>query len=493
MSHLTAVSSATSTSQTIRLPQTASIIEKASVKLERVRGEILKTQTFLAALPEATVRSILPIINEFVGADEVQEAQLSEDLAHVFEGNFKLSIFYRSFALMRKCMLFAEEFSKIPVSQSTDKTSGLTLAKACHQNIQKQIASLPFSHSSVYEVSLSAESTGIFFSKVIETLDRFTEEFVTPERRAALKGSREKLSEINGEALLLPVRHLYAKYGQKKTLMKSDGPFLKEWVKDIVSTQKKYATAIPPVVYEEGDSQGLSFSIKKEGQIRGYLHGTMHSMDYMKLYELSRISKIVEQRLYECVILSTEIAVNEEDDLFTNAIFSSEVGIPSSVESALIARAYHRGIANLGIDAEERNELISSLPASLPKKFQEGIELLFLEQKLKILKDPNFQNLFSSYRRGDLEGYQAAMLKVEETHPESEKAIENISARNLAMAENIDRLIKACEEVGTEIHEPHLKCFFAVGVSHLIHPKEESNTVVKLLVKKGYLVEFLQP
>ncbi len=69
--------------------------------------------------------------------------------------------------------------------------------------------------------------------------------------------------------------------------------------------------------------------------------------------------------------------------------------------------------------------------------------------------------------------------------------IECFSLRNEAMAENMDRLLKACGEVGLETQESPPKCFFAVGTDHLIPTKASPNSVVELLSMKSWTVEYI--
>jgi hypothetical protein len=484
-----------------------------SARLQKVRSEILQTYTFIAQMPELVSKSIVPIINEYVGSDPEQEAQLSEDLSDaviqlLWGKDKRIELFNYPFALWEKMHAFNDEMDKIKgllfSSSCADEQETSEVAKYLKQkliqDLKKQIGSLPFAQSSILEVSLNVEQLTIIFAKFFETSvqffkKRFDELSFLPcdgiSAFASLSVFLTQMAVLNKETQLLPLRALFNRYTQKRTLLKSDAPFIKNWIRDIISTRKKYTKWLPLPVYRKGDAHGFTFVIKKEDLVRGYLFGTYHYLDkIVGGYEVAKISKAVQKRLDECAVLGTEVAATESDSegwgrLFLDAVISSKYDHPSSVEAALIHRAYYRGIVNFGIDAEDRDY-------GLNRRDSFGIEALPKGEKL----EPNdvVKARFSLYRSGYFATTKSLLLEEETMHPPSSKVkIEFSSLRNESMAENMDNMLKACDEVGQEVQEAPSKCFFAIGADHLVPTKALPNSVVELLAKKGWTVEWLPP
>lgn len=228
---------------------------------------------------------------------------------------------------------------------------------------------------------------------------------------------------------------------------------LPEWIQEIVDSQKLFKKCLNAPSYENGNSKGVLYKIKKDGKTRGYLFGTMHQLISPELKKASKISSCVYQKLCKCAIIGTEIKIS-----------SCALG---SVEENLINVAKTQGIVNFGIDAEERYELKNEIKSLEKLNKTEQNEEDMKQQLCEIAK---------AYELGNEERLKTLLVNIDS----SSKIKEIEKTRNGLMAQNIHAFLKACESNGKKTILS--KCFFAMGIIHLV----EDNNVAEILSKRGW-------
>lgn len=284
------------------------------------------------------------------------------------------------------------------------------------------------------------------------------------------------------------------KYRMQEVMKQTDHPIVVEWIRHIAHSQQRHAKLLPPVtdMMKWGDSVGLTFTIKKADKVYGYLYGTTHHFKkrpWVKM--LTSLSLVTQARLFECSVLGLERNIKHR----------------FSVEEQLDELAVKRGIATIGIDAE--NVTVPVLQEYIVENEKEqGLlskpEELELEQIDPIKELARFVNgafdqrtiyrvAMVALHSGIIELMRASVLIQDSvTDPDIvKKTAEWDKPRNQAMADNIDVLLKACEKVGHERQEPSPKCFFAIGAAHLIPSPSLPESVVELVAAHGWDVELV--
>ena len=286
---------------------------------------------------------------------------------------------------------------------------------------------------------------------------------------------------IKAVKLKAHLENMPARFSYQQCLLKEDRPYVANWLQEIEAFQKKCSPFLPPIEssLEDGDSEGVSFVIKKNGRIRGYLQGTMHYLVpelIPETGEVLKVSKAVQQRLFECAYIATEIAMQPTVPSILNG---GEISGPDidSIDQVLVKSAYNRAIPNIGIDEEDRGGLISHLSGSSNSSATE-LNKDMIAVVLQAILSSGFKPLMDAIRTGDAN----KIKKMLDSEAPSVKDIEINAIRNQRMAENIDILLNA---------SPSQKGFFAIGAEHLIATKAEPESVVELLAKKGWAVELI--
>jgi hypothetical protein len=260
---------------------------------------------------------------------------------------------------------------------------------------------------------------------------------------------------------------------------------------------KKHAKLLPPVTLVPGDSEGITFVITKAKKIYGFLYGTMHnfSRGLLEAEILTHLSLSTQINLLNCSIIGTEITIQEEPS-------------SNSVEGSLMAIADKCGIVNIGIDdatcdrsmvgrtiAWTRDSRLDFLPRIEEPKFKELDQIEELASYLNGAKDARTLHRITTIAlySGIIELVWAAAL----SGSSMEKDVYQNTLqkqRNQSMADNIDTLLNSCVVIGEErIGEMPPRCFFAIGISHLIPTPAIPESVVELVAKKGWRVERLVP
>lgn len=263
----------------------------------------------------------------------------------------------------------------------------------------------------------------------------------------------------------------------------------------------------------QAKEQGLLYTIKKDGELRGYLLGTVHSddprvlnfssefMDALKSCDrfamelvpnqptLSRlleymhyqdgstlVSRIGEER-YSKLLAAAERYHLGPDQLSTMKVWAAmmTVSIPPPenglfMDLSLALQAAGHGLTVVGLETlDEQLSFLENMP--------EDQQLILLDQALEEFDNLHafYDELISAYVRSDLDGLQAQSdSQFEELPDEVEDYFfsKGIDARNLRMR---DRLV---DELGNG------KVFAAVGALHL--PGELG--LIELLRGEGYAV-----
>lgn len=263
----------------------------------------------------------------------------------------------------------------------------------------------------------------------------------------------------------------------------------------------------------QAKEQGLLYTIKKDGELRGYLLGTVHSddprvlnfssefMDALKSCDrfamelvpnqptLSRlleymhyqdgstlVSRIGEER-YLKLLAAAERYHLGPDQLSTMKVWAAmmTVSIPPPenglfMDLSLALQAAGHGLTVVGLETlDEQLSFLENMP--------EDQQLILLDQALEEFDNLHafYDELISAYVRSDLDGLQAQSdSQFEELPDEVEDYFfsKGIDARNLRMR---DRLV---DELGNG------KVFAAVGALHL--PGELG--LIELLRGEGYAV-----
>lgn len=330
-----------------------------------------------------------------------------------------------------------------------------------------------------------------FYDPKMEKTINLINEYIGADQSQEEAISKEKTS-LSPERLFLSEVQQYKK---KKMIRSEDRPYVLDWVKTIVSRHRKYVKLLPSITLEPGDSEGVTYVITKAKKIYGFLYGTMHnfSFDFLEGEILTKLSLETQIRLLSCHIIGTEITVEDEPTVH-------------SVEGALMNIADQCAITNIGIDDAtcDRSQVgtivtiavdskgIASQPKKEKPKLKEQDHIEDLSSYLTGATDERTLNRITliALHTGVLEFAWAASLTRARTFPDSDYQKSLQIQRHQAMAENIHTLLSACEVIGQESEgTPPPRCFFPIGISHLIPTQAVPKSVVELVAEKGWQVE----
>lgn len=229
---------------------------------------------------------------------------------------------------------------------------------------------------------------------------------------------------------------------------------LPEWVDEILSCQKIIKPFLPPILFQQEGSKGLTYKIKKEGKTCGYLFGTMHYLVIPELQKAAELSQATCKRLLKCAVLGTEIAIRNDDGT-------------DSVERKLMEVAKKYAIANFGIDTPEREAIIDTMGKT------DEPEISDVETRQCLVQ------MAESYRYGNIE--QMKMLAPKLLNPEIELK------RDTRMTENVDTFLKVAAILGKKRGEAPNRPFFGVGLDHLL--REGPGSMLSMLSEKGWTLQ----
>jgi hypothetical protein len=339
------------------------------------------------------------------------------------------------------------EISK--VSESNETTCfQVIFAKNIIPTMQKEVASLP--DSSLPFSSLSETKKQILLLKMIKSM------FLTLFPGGQIKEVKEFIGQMIGifEACSL------------EELMSST-EFLTEWMDEIVTCQNLFKKFLSMPTFDEGNSKGILYKIKKKGITCGYLFGTLHYLITPELLKASKCSSLIYKKLSNCSIIGTEAKVTSNENSL------------GSVEENFIEFAKTQGIVNFGIDSKERVKTLINLESdetSQKEKNTHEIQEMrqFLEESAK------------AYQSGDI---QRLKFLGEKTFKKQDIELENI--RNSCMAKNINAFLEACENAGKKHNEKCPKSFFAIGINHLIINNNIIESIPQKLANMSWEVELV--
>lgn len=225
------------------------------------------------------------------------------------------------------------------------------------------------------------------------------------------------------------------------------------WMDEILSCQKIVKPFLAEASFNPEGSKGLTYKIKKEGKTCGYLFGTMHYLVTPEMRKAGNLSGIIFKRLVKCAVMGTEIAIRGETQ-------------GDSVEDKLMEVAKARGIANFGIDAEERKEVGN---AKIDDSNVSDAEI-----------EGHITQLVQSYIAGNVE-----QLKQLSHNPRLDPVIEK--QRDAQMANNIDLFLKTAFVLGGTRGEAPFRSFFPLGVAHLL--REGPGSISSILAERGWTLQ----
>jgi hypothetical protein len=439
-----------------------------SEKLERIRSALIEASGMVTQFPVSMAKHTLSIVNDYLGPDDEQEIEISKGLVESFAPKF--------FTQMKNLMPQDPTFNKI-FEEMESALNKVVSSFPSMSSIEMELVG-PEQQDVLLEIAKAWVSIVESYSKHFSVKEK--EDFITLIQSVPLDSY---FSEMQ-------------KYAKKTVILKEDRPYLTGWVRAIVASQKKFAELIPPIACEAGDSHGITFEIKKGNRVYGYLYGTMHHFDkYRGMQIVTQISVQTLRRLFECAIIGTEVSLPDEPK-------------SRSLEGTLLSFATQHGIANLGLDEsnykyplmgrcwvrEESNatDFESFIKAEKEKAAKEAAEefdhmgelVRFVkggrDNKITLLRVKAialYSGIIQFAWAASLRGKARSLMR---------SAVD--SQRNLTMTENMDGLLKACDAVGLENQESPPKCFFAIGLNHLIPTKANPESVVELLAKKGWTV-----
>jgi hypothetical protein len=263
----------------------------------------------------------------------------------------------------------------------------------------------------------------------------------------------------------------------------------------------------------QASEQELLYTIKKDGQLQGYLLGTVHSddprvlnfssefmdalkscdrfamelvpnqptlsrlLEYMHYQDGSTLVSHIGEERYSKLLAAAERFHLGPDQLSTMKVWAAmmTISIPPPenglfMDLSLALQAAGHGLTVVGLETlDEQLSFLENMP--------EGMQLILLEQALEEIDNLHafYDELISAYVRSDLDGLQAQSdSQFEELPDEVEDYFfsQGIDARNMRMR---DRLV---DELGED------KVFAAVGALHL--PGELG--LIELLRGEGYAV-----
>jgi hypothetical protein len=285
----------------------------------------------------------------------------------------------------------------------------------------------------------------------------------------------------------------FSKSSFRLVVEEKDLKYLDEWVKEIVDCQRLFQTFLPPSVCETGKSKGFSCTIKKNGELRGWLYGTMHNCTTKEMTNAGKLSESVYQRLKQCSVLGTEIKIFTESD-------------KGSVENSLMAFARANAIVNLGLDSVERDRGQESpqkqAGGSILEHVSENALLSLIESKN--ISEENRQALqqYLTAKQNNVKMCdQLALLYQEGDYTKTKEAFEGI-ASGVKDSELPDVKIKrqtdliqhthACLLALEKARDPTAgipKGFFAYGFAHLFCDKIYPQTMESGLQALGWEIE----
>lgn len=248
----------------------------------------------------------------------------------------------------------------------------------------------------------------------------------------------------------------------------SSPELLPKWIEEIFVCQKLFKPFLPPLIFGDEGSRGITFKIRKDNKTHGYLFGTFHYLITKELHEAAKLSGRVFNRLLKCAIIGTEIKIPDTKSSF------------GSVEENLMLVARMQGIVNFGIDSPIRN-LYATMKEEKEKneKSTEEIEEIkrYLAQTAK------------AYHNGDIEQFKALDETKKALVGDDKDDTEIETARDACMALNIDTILNIVEVVGKEIFKTLPKSFFAIGTEHLLREGPES--IRSILFEKRWTLELV--
>lgn len=439
-----------------------------SGKLERVRSALIEESGMVVQFPVPMAQYTLSIVNDYLGPDSEQEIEISRGLGESFVPEF--------LAQMKNYLKLQDPiFNK--------------MFEEMESTLKKVALSFPFMSS------IEMEFGGPLQQDVLLEIAKAWVSIV--ESNSGLFSAEEKQSIITF-IQRIPLESYFSemeKYAKKEVILKEDRPYLAGWVRAIIASQNKFNKLIPPIPFTPGDSHGITFEIKKANRVYGYLYGTIHHLH--KLPELKIVTQISMQtlrRLLDCAIIGTEVSLPNEPK-------------SRSLEGTLLSFASQCGIVNLGLDERDYvypieygaiagdSATIEFLrKANKPKTTAEA-DIDYMGELVRYLRGARDETTLLRVKMialysGLVQLAWAAILSGEAVdRPPSRARLAVDLLRNLTMAENMDSLLKACDAVGLENQESPPKCFFAIGLHHLIPTRANPLSVVELLAKKGWTVE----
>lgn len=250
---------------------------------------------------------------------------------------------------------------------------------------------------------------------------------------------------------------------------------LDDWMKEIVECRQLFSRYLPAVELEEGNSQGYSWAIVKNNQLRGYLFGTMHQLKVKEAVTATLLCHDIYMRLARCSVICTEIKL------------PGESGMGDSVENHLLKFARSYGIVNFGLDDEGRDEN-TDVEFLIAWNFVQDLEFTEEDVKrnpqLKIIKEAADKNrefqrsIIKAYREGNHEAMIASLPRTPKDEVEKR--------RQEALISKTHACLQSLEKAAIDGQIP--LGFFAYGCAHMLeegYPK----TVVQGLRDLGYEVD----
>lgn len=348
-------------------------------------------------------------------------------------------------------------------------------------NMERELYSLPFL-SNTSQNLLSDSEQQLFLLKFFKTiaLTAFNSSSIVKERD--IESIRYFISELS-------------KCSIHMLMTESDFKNLDIWIREITECQQLFRKFLPLVEPLQGESKGISFSIKKNKELRGWLFGTMHDFKTPEMYKTGNLCGVIYQRLFQCAVICTEIKL------------ASQGSQGDSVENHLLNYAKANGIVNLGLDALDRDlelsgcnvkqlqrqsfwedafsnestmhELISKEGGNeqLKAQLREALEL-------KKSRDKKLDQLACAYQQGNSNLLEELLEKVY-----GETPLEDVSlSRQSALIKNTHACLLAFEKARSGNGEVS-KGFFAYGAAHLICNKYYTLTLAQGLGELGWEVE----
>jgi len=423
--------------------------------LERIRFGSIERSGAFAQFPAALAQRIFSIVNDYLGSDPAQEAVISQRLGESYIADF-----------------FGQIKDRINKYRPNVDDSILNEMLGV---LKKIVAA---STLSPIELKINGVERENFFLEIAQAwVSIINSSYLFPDdKNAVIRWVQE-----------IPLRYHFfniRQYGIKPVLLDQDLPYLKGWVKNIVASQKKFEPLLPPIVLQEGDSQGIMFDIlNSDNVVCGHLYATIHHLEnFPNLQIVTKISKSTQQKLFECAILGTERTLLNKP-------------ASGSVDATLVTLGSQRGIANLGLDKLDYPSYMEETQTADGSEMSKTIDPMG-DLARYLHEDRETSTLFRikviALYCGIIQLAWASTLSFHRKHPISPAQLAVDIERNQKMTENMDHLLQACKELGLENQQPSAKCFFAIGLRHLIPTPSNPASVVELLAQKGWNVKLQQ-